>query len=125
MDTDTMATLYAGGRIALGTVLTLLPGATRPWLGPVAGDPDAKTAIRIAGVRDGLLGTAVLGTRDAPDIRRTMVLLCAIADTADALMTAADLVRTRRPGAAMTTAAAAGGAVAGYVIARRLQPANG
>jgi hypothetical protein len=125
MDTDTMTTMYAGGRIALGTVLTLLPGVTRPWLGPVAADADAQSAIRIAGVRDVLLGTAALAARDAPEVRRTMVLLCAIADTADALTAAADAVRTRRLGAAMTTVTATGGALAGYAIARSLRPTNG
>jgi hypothetical protein len=125
MDTDAMTTWYAGGRIALGTVLTLLPGVTQPWLGPVAADADAQSAVRIAGVRDGLLGAAVLAARDAPEVRRTMVVLCAVADTADALTAAADLVRTRRPGAAMTAMTAAGGAVAGYVIARKLRLTNG
>jgi hypothetical protein len=125
MDAGTMTTMYAGGRIGLGTVLTLLPGVTRPWLGPVAADADAQSAVRIAGVRDALLGAAVLAARDAPEVRRTMVLLCAIADTADALTSAADLIRTRRPGAALTAVTAAGGALAGFAIARGLRPANG
>jgi hypothetical protein len=117
--TDPAVTLYAAGRVALGTIITAAPALMRPWRGDVARGADAKSAIRLFGVRDALMGVALLAAHDAPEVRRRMVLLCAIADSADTLTAAADFARTRRFGAAMTTAAAAGGALMGAYVLRK------
>jgi hypothetical protein len=46
-----------------------------------------------------------------------MLLLCAVADAADAVVCTADFLRTRRPGAAFAAMTAAGGAGIGMFTA--------
>lgn len=96
-------------RVALGVVLALFPKSARPWIGRVVDDDDTHGALRVLGVRDALLGVNALRAPDRPD----PLLLCAVADAADAAVTAGDFVRTRRMGAAFASVTAMGGAATG------------
>jgi hypothetical protein len=109
---------HAAARIALGGSLALAPAAARAWVGPVADDADARGPLRVLGVRDGLLGAAVLLTKAESSHRRRMIGLCAVADIADTIVSAADWRRTRRLGAAGAAATAAASAIFGFWAAR-------
>jgi hypothetical protein len=113
LDPRSLARMYGMSRVGLGAVLALFPSAARPWTGVVARNPDAHGPLRVLGVRDALLGVAVLGTPEGSRHRRGALLLCAAADAADAVVTLADFVRTKRPGAALASLTAAGGAAIG------------
>lgn len=119
-DPRLVARLYAFSRIGLGALMALGPtAATRPWIGDVARVPGVRSALRVLGVRDALLGVAVLGTPDGGVLRRRALLLCAAADAADAVVTAGDYVRARRAGQALAALTAAGGAALGTWTAMR------
>ena len=115
-----VARLYAFMRVALGVGMALAPtAATRPWIGDVARSPGVRSALRVLGVRDALLGLAVLGTPDGGVQRRRALLLCATADAVDAVVTTGDFARTRRVGPAVAAVTAAGGAALGTWTAMR------
>lgn len=116
----TLLTAYALSRIAVGGAVLLAPTtASRPWLGPVSGDHDARAALRMFGVRDALLGVAVLAVRRQPEALPVALGLCIAADAADAVVCLAQGARTRRPGALLASAAAVTGAVTGALALRR------
>lgn len=111
--------IYGSARIALGAALAIAPTTARPWIGEVARDPDVRSALRVLAVRDALLGVALLKTSDAQS-RQRIVRLCAVADAADALTCALDFLRRRRPGAAVASMTAVGGAATGFWLAGSL-----
>ena len=112
--------LYGGARLALSAFLGVVPGAARPWIGAAAQDPDVRGPLRMLAVRDALLAAALLSALDHEDLHRRMLVLCAVADAADSVTAVADFVRTRRPGAALASAAAAGGMAVGAGAAASL-----
>jgi hypothetical protein len=108
------ARLYGGARVAIGLGLLLAPAlATRRWIGPVAEDPALRSPLRMLGVRDALLGLAVLATPDAGPARRGALALSVFADGADAVVLTQELLRTRRLAPALAAAAAVGGVAVG------------
>lgn len=111
--------MYGTARVALGAVLAIAPTTARPWIGEVARDPDVRSALRVLAVRDALLGVALLNTSDDQS-RRRILKLCAVADAADALTCAFDFLRRRRPGAAVASMTAVGGAATGFSLAGSL-----
>lgn len=113
-----IATLYGASRVAVGLALLLAPRAASPWLGAVARQPDAQSALRVLGARDALLGVAVLTSEGEPAALRRALRLSAAADVTDALVSAVDFVRTRRRGAGLAVLTAVGGAVVGFREAR-------
>src|SRR3954451_5706552 len=110
--------LYAWSRIGLAAALVVRPRAAKPWLGDVAGEADAASALRVLGVRDGLLGAAVLLMPAGSLARRRALLLCAAADLADTVVSTTDFIRTKRPGAGLAALTAATGAVVGFLTSR-------
>lgn len=108
--------MYGTARIALGTVLAITPSTAAPWIGEAARDPDVRSPLRLLAVRDALLGAALLSTSEDQHQRR-ILNLCAVADAADAVTCALDFLRRRRPGAAVASMTAAGGAALGFSLA--------
>lgn len=119
IDSRSLARMYGMSRVGLGATLALFPSVARPWTGTVARHPDAHGPLRVLGVRDALLGVAVLGTADDSRHRRRALLLCAVADAVDAVVTLADFTRSKRPGAAVASVTAAGGAAIGLFTMSR------
>lgn len=117
----TIIKTYGASRVAIGAAMALAPAAAAPWLGPVAEQADAKSALRVLGVRDALLGVAVLVTSDVPKALRRCLLICAVADAADTLMSVDDYRRTRRAGAAFCAVTAAAAATTGLLTSRSLR----
>lgn len=116
----TPLTPYALARVAIGGAVLLAPTtATKRLLGPVAADEDARLALRMFGVRDALLGVAVLAAERQPEALPTALKLCIAADATDAVVWLGRSARTRRPGALLATAAAVAGAVTGALALRR------
>ena len=116
----TPLTPYALSRIAIGGAVLLAPTtATKRWLGAVSADDDARAALRMFGVRDALLGVAVLAAERRPEALPTALGLCIAADATDAVVCLAQGARTRRPGALLATAAAVAGALTGALALRR------
>lgn len=111
-----MTQTYALARIAIGVGSLLAPGRSgRLWLGPASADRDTQAVVRMFGVRDALLGAAVLAFGgDARAVR-----LCIAADAADAVACGAQAVRSRRPGMGLATGAAITGVAAGLLTLRR------
>ena len=111
---------YALARLAVGTVLMVAPG----FGGRLLGDPNATRTIRLLGVRDMLLGVeALIAAPGSPSWRRSMVL-GAVADAADAAMTAGRL-RRREPFSLLVFTSAATAAMTGLLIARSGRPGSG
>lgn len=103
---------YALGRVGAGTGLLAAPGLGARLLG----DPAARHSARLLGVRDLLLAAgALLATPGSSTWRRAMAL-CAAADAADALSSAARL-RRREPAALVVTLAAIAGTATGAWLA--------
>jgi hypothetical protein len=115
---NAVADLYAIGRGVIGGALVARPQLAARWVGEPALDPDVHATIRSFGARDALLAAAVLASRDRPDVQRGALLVCVSADALDAVVEAADYVRTRRPAAGIATLTALGGVVMGLVAAR-------
>jgi hypothetical protein len=109
----TVGRAYALARIGTGAVLTIAPRLG----GRLLGDIPAFVTVRLLGVRDVLLGVdALIAPAASPSWRRAMVL-CALADTADAV-TGANRLHRREPFAFLVTMAAGAGAATGMWIAR-------
>jgi hypothetical protein len=118
LDLRRLAILYGATRLALGAAIALAPEITRVWIGDTARNDDVRGPLRVLGVRDALLGVALLVAVDNKTMRSRMLNVCAVADTADAITSARDFLRTRRPGAGLAAVTAAGGAAFGFVSAR-------
>jgi len=80
MNARQIATVHAGGRVAVGAALTLAPSAAAAgWIGEDAGRP----AVSAVGVRDGLMGLGVLSTLHDADAAKSWLAACLVADTVD------------------------------------------
>ena len=114
VDHVTMARLYGGARVVIGVALLLAPTrSTRRWIGPVSGNPAIRGPLRMLGVRDALLGLAVLATPDGGAARRGALALSIVADAADAVVLSGDAMRSRRLAPALAASLAVGGVVVG------------
>ena len=118
-------TLFVGGiRAAIGAGLVVAPRfAGRLWAGEGAEAPTARMFARVIGVRDLVLGAALLkAARDGED-HRTLLALGVAADAADvagALLTWQGLSRGRR---VLVPAAAGAVAALGYLAGKALDDA--
>jgi len=116
------AWLLAAGRTALGSVILAAPEqVTAHWLGesnaklPIVGD-----LARSLGVRDLALGVITLQTLDDPVLGPRVQLLCAVADSVDALATVLARSSLPRKGTIGTVAVASLAATAGFYFSHRL-----
>jgi len=84
MNARQIATVHAGGRVAVGAALTLAPSAAAAgWIGEDAGRPAVTAVTRAVGVRDGLMGLGVLSTLHDADAAKSWLAACLVADTVD------------------------------------------
>ena len=106
--------VVAALRVVLGLSALVGPGiATRPWVGPSAGEPAGVVLGRAAGVRDLALGAGVLlAARQGPRAERTWVAAGAVCDAVDAATTVAAW-RSLAAGRLLVTGAAVGAAALG------------
>ena len=115
-------TLFVGGiRAAIGTGLVVAPRfAARLWVGDGADTPAGRMFARVIGVRDLVLGAALLkAARDGED-HKTLLALGVAADAADvagALLTWKDLSPGRR---VLVPVAAGAVAAVGYLAGKAL-----
>jgi hypothetical protein len=115
------AGLLAVGRIAIGVgVLAAPEGVTSRWLGEAAGHPIVRYLARSLGARDLGLGVLTLLTLDDSRIGSRVQAACAVADSVDALATAAARSDLPPAGAAGTIAVAGAAAVAGFYLSHEL-----
>lgn len=108
------ATATAAARIALGACALARPQLPlRPWVGRVAaGSAPVHMLGHALGGRDLALGAGVLAARSA-EARRLWLLMSAMADLTDAVVTAGHWSSLPRAGRVSVITAAAGSAVIG------------
>jgi hypothetical protein len=105
---------YTALRLGAGVGLLVAPrlGAR------LIGDPRQRAAVgRLLGVRDLALVAAVVASPPGSTAWRRAMGVCAAADAADAIVAATNLVRHRRPVAALTLATSVAGAATGGWLA--------
>jgi hypothetical protein len=103
-----VATALAVGRLALGVAMTTSPRLFLRFQGFKAVTPATETLARLAGGRDLVMGAATLAVRDDREALRTLSLLGAGLDAADAAAFATALAaRVGEDRAAITGLAAA------------------
>lgn len=108
---------YALTRVGAGLALVVAPALG----GRLLGDTTARHSVRLMGVRDALLGIdALLAAPESPSWRRSMAL-CAVADAADAVVSAGR-IRRGEPVALVVAMTAAAGAATGWWAARSRSP---
>ena len=113
----------AWARIGLGVVAFLAPTLpSRPWVGGDADRPSAKTLARALGARDVALGLGTLLAQRHGSPVRGWLEASAVADAGDVVATLINWRSSPRFGRVGVLAAAAGGAAACTLLARR-QPA--
>ena len=117
MSARTIARLIGAGRVAVGLGLVVAPSAVaRPWIGDDADRPGTTVMIRGLGARDLILGLLALHTLGNAQVAPRYQRAVAVSDAVDLLATLA--VRDKLPaGAAIGTAAVAGGAITGQLYA--------
>ena len=102
---------YGWARVAFGAALVAAPTpAARLWIGDLAATPEVRSPLRGLAVRDLALGLAVVWPRNNPRARREALLLCALVDAGDAVLSGAEYARTKRVGAGITALGALGAA---------------
>ncbi len=119
MNEMTTVRLLAAGRVAVGTALTLLPGATGSlWFGDHAHEPGVKVAIRALGVRDAVLGLGTLWALANDEPTRGWYAAGAASDLVDAVatMTATRHIGLRRAVPATCVATSSAVLHAGWAI---------
>ena len=119
MNSRTIASLVAAGRIGAGLGLTFAPTVvTRPWIGEVADTTGARVLTAGFGARDLAVG---LGTANALRTRqseREWLLAGVLTDTADLVATLAGRRGLPKTGVVATSALAASGVVLGLYALR-------
>lgn len=117
---EPLSKAYALSRIGLGGLITMAPRAVgRSWLGESASTPAISVALRGLGVRDVVVGAALLAALDDPVRRKRLLLLSAAVDATD-LVTSLGALRSiggRRP--LLGALGAASGVAMGLLAARR------
>jgi hypothetical protein len=119
MDDRELAKYYGGGRLAIGILMVLFPGR---FMKDVAGGTTRghKTAGRMIGVRDALLGAGTLAAvQDEKVPLRPWMTYGAIADATDALwflFAFGSLPKWKR--FVLLLMAAAGASTGGYLVTR-------
>jgi len=113
-------------RVVLGVAALVSPGlATRPWVGPSAGEPAGVVLGRAAGVRDLAMGAGVLlAARQGPQAERTWVAAGAFCDAVDAATTVAAW-RHLPAGRLLVGGGAVGAAALGALALRTTPPPPG
>jgi hypothetical protein len=120
MDDQRALRWYGVGRTALGVVLLVAPRLAKELVGPDASRTGVQVVVRIAAIRDTILGLGtVLATRNATTLSH-WALLGSVADSADAIVTLAGRNHLPRGVALRAAALAASGAVTGGLLAARL-----
>jgi hypothetical protein len=115
---------YAGGRVALGVALLVVPRVFgRMWLGRPGRGPAGAVTMRALGVRDLVLGGIALHTLDHPDVAPRWQRTCAAVDAVDLLATAAARPGPPPVGSALVMALAGAGAATGAWLGQALRPA--
>lgn len=119
MNAKTLTAIIAGGRVLIGTALTLVPAqAARGWLGRDVRSPAAQAAIRGMGIRDVALGIGTLLAMSHGGGVRGWVEAGSLADLGDAAATLLSWDDLPPRGRVATLAVAGGAAVTGLALAR-------
>lgn len=88
MSPRTIATLYAGGRVAIGTALLLAPErAGRGWVGKLAERPGAQALTQALGIRDLGLGAGTLYALQTGERLAPWLVASAVSDVTDLVAT--------------------------------------
>jgi hypothetical protein len=120
-DDRTFALMTARARVVIGLVSTVLPGVVgRLMLG--SGAREVKAALRMAGIRDIVLGVGAITSLKEQTQDAEWVGMGAVADAGDAL--ALLLVPVPFPRRVLNALGAGGAAVSGYLVSRRLADAR-
>lgn len=118
-DTRRVATYLGRGRAGIGLAMMLAPGvAGRSWIGPAGAEPGARMFVRVAGIRDAVLG---VGTAIAAGQGRgggDWLSMAAVCDAGDALFSLATPGLPKR--VRLVGVMLAAGAVAQLLVARDL-----
>lgn len=110
-------------RTALGVVAVTTPASVaRPWVGPLADEPNARLLGRALGGRDLALGIGALLSRDQPDAHRLWLTAGAIADSADVAATMMHFGSLPKRSRWTVLAAAAGGVALALVALSDADP---
>jgi len=121
MDPRRAAGLLAAGRAALGAAVLLAPEQVAPrWLGGHARHPAVRYLTHLVGVRDLALGVLALATLRDGKRAAQVQLVCATADTVDAVATLTVREELPTAGVISTVALGGGAAAAGLYLARAL-----
>ena len=114
---------YAGGRMALGVALLVVPRVFgRMWLGRPGAGPAGAVTMRALGVRDLVLGGIALHTLDHPDVAPRWQRTCAAVDAVDLVATAAARPGLPRAGSVLVMTLAGAGAATGAWLGAALSP---
>lgn len=99
---------YGAARAAIGASLAVAPTATtRAWLGPPAGEPAVRLAVRLMGLRDLVLGVAIAARARTGDVAG-LAAAGAVADAGDLVVTVANRAWLPRSATAVAAVASAG-----------------
>jgi len=112
MDLRNVARVQAAGRVLVGAALLIAPKAAGAgWIGDAAGEKPTGVYSRALGIRDLVMGVAVLATLHDRQQARPWLLAGIAADTVD--LAATLVARAELPGMGQTVApAVAGGSAA-------------
>ncbi|MGH9183596.1 MAG: hypothetical protein ACRDZ9_07290 [Acidimicrobiales bacterium] len=117
-DDRSLARLLATGRVAVGGLVLLVPGATAGWVGPVAREPGARALARALGVRDLLLGVLTLRALDREAPVGALVRAGVAADAVDLAATVLSYRHLPRRSRVAVAAASAGAVALGWRLSR-------
>jgi hypothetical protein len=112
---------HAAARVAIGTGIALAPGRSigRQWFGHHAEDGATRIAMRGMGVRESILGLALLGELRRGGSASDLFALCVAAELVDVTGSLLGPQSFRRPPATNVTALALTAIASGTYLARR------
>ncbi|HEX9888870.1 MAG TPA: hypothetical protein VGA69_05295 [Nitriliruptorales bacterium] len=114
MNARQIATGLAIGRVAVGTAMFAAPGAFgKGWIGSDAGRPGTQLIMRVAGIRDLVLGLGLLTSLSSGQDARRWIEAGIVADAGDATAAVLGRGEASRFAVASTVLIAAGAAGAG------------
>jgi hypothetical protein len=114
--------LIAAGRVAFGAALMLAPRrVAHGWIGDDVDRAPVELLVRSVGARDLVVGAGAIVAAASGQPVRPWLRAGAIADAADALLTAAYFSKLPRQGAMGTLALTAAAAYAGLRVSRRIE----